>query len=195
MSLEFFETRREKAFDSFLKVDRIYVKQRTTEGEWSEEFSREVMLRRNAVAILLIDPVTKKLLFTRQLRMGSSTQGEPWIYEMVAGLIDPGEDEITALKREAQEEAGIDNVENIKLISEYYSSAGVCSEKISLYYGEADLSNVSKSGGNKAENEYIEILLIDLEDAFVWQEEGKFGTANGNVALYWLMKERLLGRI
>jgi len=105
--MKFVETRRERVYDGFLKIDKLYFKQENVNGEWTEEFSREVIYRRNAVAILLIDPITKKLAFTKQLRPGSYIQGEPWIYEMVAGLIDPNEDMITALKREVKEEIGI----------------------------------------------------------------------------------------
>lgn len=87
--MKFVETRRERVYDGFLKIDKLYFKQENVNGEWTEEFSREVIYRRNAVAILLIDPITKKLAFTKQLRPGSYIQGEPWIYEMVAGLNYP----------------------------------------------------------------------------------------------------------
>ncbi|EEV8378090.1 NUDIX hydrolase, partial [Escherichia coli] len=100
----------------------------------------EVVYRRNAVAVLIRDPKTDTLLFTKQLRAGAYIQAEPWIYEMVAGLIDEDEDKITALKREVKEEAGIEKISNIKEISQYYPSCGGCSEKVFLYYAEADLS-------------------------------------------------------
>lgn len=193
--LKFLETRRERTYDGFLKIDKVYFKQQDVFGVWTEEFSREVIYRRNAVAVLLRDPKTDKLLFTKQLRSGSYIQGEPWIYEMIAGLIDPGEDRISALRREAKEEAGVENIDNIKLISEYYPSCGGCTEKVFLYYAEADLSNVPVFGGCPEEHEVIETLVIDTEEAFKWLEESKFGTANGNAALFWLMKERLLNRI
>lgn len=85
--MKFVETRKERVYDGFLKIDKLYFKQENVNGEWTEEFSREVIYRRNA--ILLIDPITKKLAFTKQLRPGSYIQGEPCIYEMVAGLNYP----------------------------------------------------------------------------------------------------------
>jgi len=193
--LKFKEIKRERVYKGFLAIDKIYFKQEDVFGIWTEEFSREVIYRRNAVAVLIRDPKTDTLLFTKQLRAGSYIQNEPWIYEMVAGLIDPDEDRITALRREAKEEAGIENLKNIKEVSQYYPSCGGCSEKVFLYYAEADLSNVPEYGGCPEEHEVIETLLISVDEAFKWLEKGKFGTANGHAALYWLMKERLLGKI
>lgn len=193
--LQFKEIKRERAYNGFLKIDKIHFKQEDVFGVWTEEFTREVVYRRNAVAVLIRDPKTDTLLFTKQLRAGSYIQNEPWIYEMVAGLIDSNEDRMTALKREAREEAGIRNLNNIKEISQYYPSCGGCSEKVFLYYAEADLSNVPEYGGCPEEHEVIETLLIEVDEAFEWLEKGRFGTANGYVALYWLMKERLLGKI
>ncbi len=194
-NLRFEEIKRERTYDGFLKIDKIYFKQEDVFGVWTEEFTREVVYRRNAVAVLIRDPKTDTLLFTKQLRAGSYIQEEPWIYEMIAGLIDPEEDKITALRREAKEEAGIDNIRNIQKISEYYPSCGGCSEKVFLFYGEADLTNVPQYGGCPEEHEVIETLLIKTDEAFKWLEQGKIGTANGHAALYWLMKERITGKL
>lgn len=193
-NLLFEETRRERVYDGFLKIDKLYFIQENVFGQWTEEFSREVIYRRNAVVALIIDPNTGNLLFTKQLRPGSYVQCEPWIYEMVAGLIDLGEDEITALQREAKEEAGIEELHNIKLISSYYPSAGGCTEKVSLYYAEADLSNMQKWGGHPEENEIIELAVLTFEEAMDWLEQGKIGTANGHVALYWLLSQKLAAK-
>lgn len=193
--LQFKEIKRERTYNGFLKIDKIHFKQEDVFGVWTEEFTREVVYRRNAVAVLIRDPKTDTLLFTKQLRAGSYIQDEPWIYEMVAGLIDEDEDKIIALKREVKEEAGIENLNNIKEISQYYPSCGGCSEKVFLYYAESDLSEIPKYGGCPEEHEVIETLVISVDEAFEWLEKGRFGTANGHAALYWLMKERLLGKI
>lgn len=189
-NLDFLETKRERVYNGFLKIDKIYFKQENVFGIWTEEFSREVIYRRNAVVGLIIDPVTKKLLFTKQLRAGSYVQKEPWIYEMVAGLIDEGENEIEALKREAKEEAGIDELSNIHFIASYYPSAGGCSEKVSLYYAEANLSNLALWGGHPDENEIIELSTLTFDEAMDWLNKGKIGTANGHVALFWLLSQK-----
>lgn len=179
-----------RCYDGFLKIDRYHFKQEKPDGTWTEEFTREVILRRNAVALFLHDLVNDLLLFTRQFRPGAHTQGESWIYEMVAGLIDEDEDKEQALLREAKEESHVDHIENIQLISSYYPSCGSCTEKVFLYYANADLSNVQSFGGDSSEQEIIEIVVIPVEEAFEWQKTGKIGTANGHVALNWLRNLR-----
>lgn len=183
------EVKKERCYDGFLKIDKYYFKQEKNDGTWTEEFTREVVLRRNAVAILIHDEKNDLLLFTKQFRPGAYTQGEPFICEMVAGLIDEGEDINTTIIREVQEEVGLNYIENLKLISSYYPSCGSCTEKVFLYYANADLSNVGKWGGCHIENEIIEIITISVEEAFNWQKEGLIGTANGHVALNWLKYE------
>lgn len=185
------EVKKERCYDGFLKIDKYYFKQERNDGTWTEEFTREVVLRRNAVAILIHDIQNNLLLFTKQFRPGAYTQDEPFIYEMVAGLIDDGEDINTTIIREVQEESGLNHIENIKLISSYYPSCGSCTEKVSLYYANADLSDISDWGGHPDEDEIIEIITISVEEAFNWQKEGLIGTANGHVALNWLKYEYL----
>lgn len=193
--LDFLEVKRERAYDGFLKIDKLFFKQKNVYGEWTDVFSREVIYRRNAVAVLIRDPAIDKLLFTKQLRPGAYIQHESWIYEMVAGLIDAGEDKETALRREVLEEASIDTLNNIQLISSYYPSCGGLTEKVFLYYAEADLSNVPDFAGCPEENEVIQTVLLSVDEAFEWLEQGLLKTANAHAALYWLMKERLLKRI
>lgn len=185
------EIKKERCYDGFLKIDKYYFKQERHDGTWTDEFTREVVLRRNAVAILIHDEINDLFLFTKQFRPGAYTQGEPWIYEMVAGLIDEGEDIQTTIIREVQEEARLDNITNITLISSYYPSCGSCTEKVSLYYANSDLSLLEKWGGHAGEDEIIEIMAIPVKTAFEWQKEGLIGTANGHVALNWFKYELL----
>lgn len=72
--LDFLEVKRERAYDGFLKIDKLFFKQKNVYGEWTDVFSREVIYRRNAVAVLIRDPSTDKLLFTKQLRPGAYIQ-------------------------------------------------------------------------------------------------------------------------
>lgn len=184
--MEYKLIRTEKKYDGWLKLDNLFLKQKLFDGTWSEEFTREVIVRTDAVVGLIVDPVCKKLLLTCQLRPGGILRDTPYIYEMVAGMIDKGETPEQALIREAEEEAGVKGLKNIEFISSYFPSCGGSSEKIHLYYAESNLSDLPDYGGCPEENEMIEIVVLSYEEAFSWQKEGKIGTANGHVALNWL---------
>ena len=181
----------ERKYNGWMKVDSLTLQQKTPTGEWSKEFNREVIVRGDAVIGLIVDPLNKKLLLTSQLRPGGILQDMPYIYEMVAGMIDTGESHEEALKREAFEETAVDNLQNIEHICSYLPSCGSLSEKVHLYYAEANLENLPKFAGCSDENEVIEIVVLDYDEAFKWQKEGKIGTGNGHVALNWL-KYKLL---
>lgn len=45
------EIKKERCYDGFLKIDKYYFKQERHDGTWTDEFTREVVVRRNAVAI------------------------------------------------------------------------------------------------------------------------------------------------
>lgn len=100
------EIKKEIIYKGFLTFERHFFRQQKNDGEWSEIFSRELLIRRNAVAVLLHDPVLDTFLFTRQFRPGGNYQNEPFIYEIVAGLIDEKEKPIETVERETKEESG-----------------------------------------------------------------------------------------
>lgn len=184
----------EQKFKSFLKVTGIKLKQKLPNGEWSKEFNRELIERGHAAAALIRDPNTDTLLFTKQLRVGALKESNPYIIELVAGMIDDTENPEKTVIRESEEETGVTDLKNIEFISTYFPSPGACSEKVSLFYAEADLSNVNKWGGCPSENEVIEVITIKTDEAFVWLKEGKLNTSINQISLFWLMTERLQGR-
>lgn len=181
----------EQKFKSFLKVTGIKLKQKLPNGEWSEEFNRELIERGHAAAVLIRDPKTDTLLFTKQLRVGALKEENPYIIELVAGMIDDIENPEKTVIRESEEETGVKDLKNIEAISTYYPSPGACSEKVSLFYAEADLSNIHGFGGCPEENEVIEIVKVSTEEAFKWLKEGKLNTSINQISLFWLFSERL----
>lgn len=188
--LGFKELGKDRAYAGFIKVDKLILEQERPDGNWTAPFTREIINRGDAAAVLIRDPSTDKLLFTKQFRPGSYAKGQPWMYEIVAGMLDGKEDPKETIKRESMEEAGVEKLENIEFISEFYPSCGACSEKVTLFYAEADLSNLPKYAGCSTEDEIIEIFTFSVEDAFKMLKDGKLNTGTNNVALYWYMANR-----
>lgn len=188
--LGFKDMGRERAYAGFIKVDKITLTQEKPDGEWTAPFTREVINRGHAAAVLIRDPLTDRVLFTKQFRPGSYVNGQPWMYELVAGMLDGNEDPVETIKRESMEEASVGDLDNIELISTYYPSCGACSEVVSLYYAEADLSGLGGYAGCSTENEIIEIVTFSVDEAFELLKSGKLNTSINNVALFWLMANR-----
>lgn len=187
------EIKKEIIYKGFLTFERHFFRQQKNDGEWSEIFSRELLIRRNAVAVLLHDPVLDTFLFTRQFRPGGNYQNEPFIYEIVAGLINEKEKPIETVERETKEESGVQDIRNIQLICEHYPSCGSCTEKVFLFYAQADLSNVDKVGGCKEEDEFIEVFTFKYDEMMEKFKNGDFKTSNSYISLFWFADKRASG--
>ena len=68
------------------------------------------------------------LLLVRQYRHACGD----WLVELPAGRLEPGEDTLTAAKRELEEETGF-RAESWELLRAFFPAPGFCSELITLY--------------------------------------------------------------
>lgn len=82
-----------------------------------------------------------------------------WLLEVVAGAIEEGETAEEVAYRESKEEAGC-VVQEMRLINEFYTSPGGTSEKISLFYGRIDATEVGGIHGLDHEHEHEEFSFL-----------------------------------
>lgn len=102
----------------------------------------------------------KKLVIIKQFRIPLND----YVYELTAGLIDPGEDAESTIRRELKEETGLDIVDIItnRGSRKLYVSAGMTDESLNLVYCTCcgDISDE-----NLEDDECIEALLVSQEEA------------------------------
>ncbi len=181
---------RETLLDSFLKVDRLSLRHSLLAGGWSETLSRELLLRPRAVGVLLFDPVLDQVVLVRQIRIGMIDEGQDsWLIELVAGMVEDGEQPIDVAARESLEEANA-QPQGLVQISEYYNSPGISNERITLFCGRVDASQAGGVFGLDDEHEDIEVLAFDREEAFAFVASGKINNAMTIIALQWLQLNR-----
>lgn len=87
-----------------------------------------------AVVLIVLNPEHTKMLLNKEFRLGVNR----WMYNPVAGLIDPGETAEQAAARELQEETGLQLVRIIQKLPESFGCAPVIDEKSVLFICEAD---------------------------------------------------------
>ena len=175
----------EPLHNGFFKLNKYYIRNQLFEGGWSTVFSRELFERGNAAAILLFDPKLERLVFVEQFRPGAMESEEsPWMTELVAGMIESGEKPKDVAIRESDEEAGC-HVNRIRKICEYLVSPGGTTERIWLYIGEVDSSDLPKYAGLDDENEDIKIHAVDLKTAFSWLQSGRLNNAMTLIGVQW----------
>ncbi|MCB2296477.1 NUDIX hydrolase [Clostridium tagluense] len=101
-----------------------------------------------------------KLVVIKQFRIPLND----YVYEIPAGLIDPGEDFETTVKRELKEETGLDliQIDYNKTKSKAYISTGMTDESAALVYCTC-LGEISKDYLEPDED--IEIMLLSRQEA------------------------------
>ena len=181
---------RETALDTFLRVDRLRLRHELFGGGFSDTMTRELLLRPRAVGVLLFDPVLEKVVLMRQIRIGMLDEGQdPWLLELVAGMVEPGEQPQEVAARESLEEADL-APQNLVQISEYYNSPGISNERITLFCGRVDSAGAGGIFGLADEHEDIEVVVLDVEEAVSLVEAGKIHNAMTIIALQWLQLHR-----
>ncbi len=155
---------------------------------------REHLERGDAVAVLLYDRSRDSVLLIEQFRIGPAVRGEdPWLMEIVAGMVDPGEDAETCARRECIEEAGYEPKE-LAPIACYYSTPGGSSERIHLFMAEVDADESCGSGGGMAaEHEDIRCRWVDRRQALQWVHEGRIKSAPPMLALLLAFGDQRVG--
>ena len=127
--------------DGFVKVEKARLQFEKFNGEMSEELDRHRYHRTDAVAVIIYDPATYRVLLVRQFRYAVyANNGEGWLTECVAGMMEEGERPEEVARREVLEETGL-RLRSAILLAEYFFSPGGCSDKLHLFLGEVESSN------------------------------------------------------
>jgi len=183
--------RREPILESWLRVDKISLKHKLFEQGWSGEIQRELLVKQSAVGVLLYDPQRDEILLVRQFRIGMiDSKQSPWLLELVAGLVDSGEEPGDVVIREAMEEADCEPTDLIHICN-YYNSPGASTEAIHLYCGRVDTSNAGGVFGLQDEGEDIEVVVMKYDDVLSAVQSGQINNAMSLIAIQWLQLNKV----
>ena len=174
------------SYHGFFQIKTLSLRHKLFVGGWSRPLSRELFERGDAVGVLLFDPEQQQIALVEQFRIGPFyRQDQPWILELVAGMIEPGEAPEQVALRESQEEAGC-VVQRLEPIAEYYASPGGSSEYFYLFCGQVTMDGVGGVHGLDHESEDIRVHVLALTEAFERLDAGEFRNAHTVIALQWL---------
>jgi len=173
-------------YAGFFAINRYTVRHRLFGGGWSPPLQRELFERGNAAGVLLYDPRLDQVGIVEQFRIGAHRQPDsPWQFEVVAGIIEPGESAEQVARREALEEAGV-RVGELLPIANYLVSGGGSDEQMALFCGLCDLSSGGGLHGCANEHEDIRLHCLSVSDAIAALNAGQFNNAALTMALFWL---------
>ena len=180
-------------YSGFYQLKRYKLRHRCFSGEWSDWLTREQFRRADAASVLLWDRDKDTIVMVEQFRVGMVgyyPDQSPWILEIVAGLLEAGEDPKETVLREAIEEAKCPIKELIS-IGEFYNSPGGFAEKTYLYAGLVDSTGKEGIHGLAHEHEDIKVHVLPVQMVLDALDSGKLrSSASTVIALYWLKDKR-----
>ncbi len=141
---------------------------------------REVVRHKSAVTVLPVH-ADGKISLVRQYRHAVDED----LYEIPAGLIEPGEDPSETAVRELQEEIGFMPGE-MRKVFEFYTSPGYSTERIIFYYA----TGLTPSKLDQDDDEYIKVYDFTLEEIKSMIDSGEIKDGKTIMAYCWLAASR-----
>lgn len=184
------------AYSGFLSILKVSLRHSLFAGGMSPVITRELMERGQAVAVLLYDQQRDAVIMVEQFRIGAMNDPKgAWLLELVAGMIEEGEQPEQVARRESKEESGCE-IKKLELIGNYYVSPGGCSEKISLYFASIDSHGLDGSiAGVDHEAEDIRVRVMPWTEVEAMLTAGEINNATTLIGLQWLQIQKLANKL
>ncbi len=174
----------------FLKVEHVQLRHRLFAGGWTPPLQREVCVRGTVAGVLPYDPDRDQVVLVEQFRMGPFTAGAaPWMIEIVAGFLEPGETPEDVAARECIEECGC-TLTAVLPIQEYFPSPGALAERVHLFCGRVDSRQAPTTAGLAHDSEDIRVHVIPWRTVRSQLARGAYTNAATVLALQWLALNR-----
>lgn len=177
---------KQAAFSGYFRIDRLRLRFPLYEGGMSGEVVREILERGQVAAVLLTDPDRDTVVLIEQFRPGPYAAGdEPWLIEVVAGVIEGTESAEEMTRREAREEANCE-IKDLFPVMRFFTSPGASTESVTLFCGRVDSTKAGGVHGLDEEGEDIRVMVLSVDEAVSLLDEGRIVNAKTIIALQWL---------
>jgi ADP-ribose pyrophosphatase len=153
--------KKNKLYSGYFEYLEALVKYKKFDNTWSDEVRREIFERGDAVAVLIYDPKHDTLIMVEQSPENCAV-------------------------REVKEETGIDLKGELTLISDHLVSPGATTERMWLFYAEADSQNAGGVYGLDSIGENTKVIKISRKRALKLIAKHEIFVASVILAIYWL---------
>jgi len=180
----------ETVYHGFFRMLRYRLRHGLFAGGVSQELTRELFERGHSVGVLPYDSARDSVVLVEQFRVGGlEAPRGPWLMEIIAGVIEPGETPEAVARREAVEEADC-RVQELMPICRYLVSPGGTSEQVHLFCAPVDSEGIGGVHGKPDEGEDIRVHVVPLDAALAMIADGTIHAAMPIIALQWLALNR-----
>ena len=174
-------------YQGFFTVQAWHLQHELFAGGLSPPIVRECFRRADAAGVLAFDPIANKVVLLEQFRIGAKVNDDnPWVMEIIAGLIEPGQQPHEVAIREACEEAGCE-ILALEPICQYYTNPGSTSEVMHLFCGMVDSRYIGGIHGLPEEGEDIKVHVLDYDQVISRYHQGQINNAFTLISLQWLI--------
>lgn len=175
---------RQTLFRGYGVLESVSIERKRFDGR-AQSLSREIYDPGDSAAILLYDPDRSRVVLVRQFRLPAYLKdGRETLIEVCAGKLE-GEDEMSRIVKEAEEETGY-VVRKPRRLFEAFLSPGGLAEKLTFFAAQYSLRDRrSHGGGHEGEGEDIEILEPTLDEALAMIESGEIIDAKTIILLQY----------
>ena len=189
MKLKYKIINKKNLYSGFFSLNKYEFVHKKHNGEWTNAVEREVFSGAHVSTLLPYDPIKKEIILIQQFRAGVvSRYDEDLLYEIVAGIIDKGENPEQTAVRECFEETGC-KIKKIIPIQNYFPAPGSSESYYHLFLGEVNAFDGERIKGLEAENENILVKSYKVSEVKKMLLEGKIINGLTLIALQWFFLE------
>jgi len=178
--------------DNWYSLKKIIYDYLKKDGTWETQ-EREAYDRGNGAVILLYNKNQQTVILTRQFRMPTYVNGnkDGMMIEACAGILEQENPE-ESIKRETEEETGY-RVQKVEKVMEAYTSPGSVTEILHFFIAAYDKDmKINEGGGVAEEQEEIEVLELDFQQAMEMIKTGEIKDAKTIMLLQYAALHGLL---
>ena len=176
-------------YSGFFSVNKYEFIHQKHDGEWSDIVHREVFSGAHVSTLLPYDPIKKEIVLIQQFRAGVlSRYDDDYLYEIVAGIIDKGENAEGTAKRECMEETGC-KVNKVMPIQGYFPAPGSSESYYHLFLGEVEAFEGERIMGLDSENENILVKSFKVDQVREMLKNKQINNGVTLIALQWFFLE------
>ena len=193
MKLKYKIINKKNLYSGFFSLNKYEFTHKKHNGEWTSTVGREIFSGAHVSTLLPYDPIKKEIILIQQFRAGVlSRYDENYLLEIVAGIIDEGENPEETAIRECFEETGCE-VKKIYPIQSYFPAHGSSESYYNLYLGEIQAFDGERIKGLEKENEDILVKSFKIDEVRQMLKEKKIMNGLTLVALQWFFLEYYKG--
>ena len=193
MKLKYKIINKKNLYSGFFSLNKYEFIHQKHDGGWTDTVDREIFSGAHVATLLPYDPIKKEIILIQQFRAGVlSRYDENYLLEIVAGIIDEGENPEQTARRECFEETGCE-VKKIHPIQSYFPAPGSSESYYHIYLGEIQAFEGERIKGLDKENEDILVKSFKVDEVRQMLKEKKIINGLTLVALQWFFLEHYKG--